>query len=119
MRQADSSAIDARRRLRPAGIAFGGDYNPEQWPEEVWAEDAGLMRTAGVNLATVGVFSWAHLEPAEGRYEFGWLDRVLDHLAGAGVRVDLATGTASPPPWFSATYPQTLPVDADGRTLWY
>ncbi|HEU5110910.1 MAG TPA: beta-galactosidase [Micromonosporaceae bacterium] len=102
-----------------AGLAFGGDYNPEQWPEDVWAEDAGLMRTAGVNLATVGVFSWAHLEPAEGRYEFGWLDRVLDVLGAAGVRVDLATGTASPPPWFSAAYPQTLPVDADGRTLWY
>jgi beta-galactosidase len=102
-----------------AGLAFGGDYNPEQWPEEVWAEDAELMRSAGVNLATVGVFSWAYLEPAEGRYEFGWLDRVMDRLATAGVRVDLATGTASPPPWFSASYPQTLPVDAEGRTLWY
>ena len=102
-----------------AGLAFGGDYNPEQWPEEVWAEDADLMRAAGVTLATVGVFSWARLEPAEGRYEFGWLDRVMDLLATAGVRVDLATGTASPPPWFSASYPQTLPVDADGRTLWY
>jgi beta-galactosidase len=101
------------------GLAFGGDYNPEQWPEEVWAEDAELMRSAGVNLATVGVFSWAYLEPAEGRYEFGWLDRVMDRLATAGVRVDLATGTASPPPWFSASYPQTLPVDAEGRTLWY
>jgi beta-galactosidase len=103
----------------PAGLAFGGDYNPEQWPEAVWAEDAELMRTAGVTLATVGVFSWARLEPAEGRFEFGWLDRVLDLLTAAGVRVDLATGTASPPPWFSAAYPQTLPVDADGRTLWY
>ena len=102
-----------------AGLAFGGDYNPEQWPEDVWAEDAELMRTAGVTLATVGVFSWAHLEPSEGRYEFGWLDRVLDLLAGAGVRIDLAPATASPPPWFSAAYPQTLPVDAGGRTLWY
>jgi len=100
-------------------VRYGGDYNPEQWPESVWAEDAKLMREAGVNLATVGVFAWAWLEPAEGRYEFGWLDRVLSTLHGAGIAVDLATATASPPPWFSRAYPDSLPVDADGRRLTY
>ncbi len=69
------------------------------------------MREAGVNLVSVGVFSWALLEPAEGKYEFGWLDRVLDLLHGGGIAVDLATATASPPPWFSAR----LPGDAAGR----
>src|SRR4051794_8194798 len=86
---------------RPSGLLFGGDYNPEQWPEEVWREDVALMREAGVNLVSVGVFSWAFLEPAPGRYEFGWLDRVLALLHDGGVGVDLATATASPPPWFS------------------
>ena len=103
---------------RPA-LAFGGDYNPEQWPEPVWASDVALMAEAGVNLVTVGVFSWALLEPAEGRYEFGWLDRVLDLLHGAGIRVDLANATASPPPWFSSRYPDSLPVTADGVRLSY
>lgn len=103
---------------RPA-LAFGGDYNPEQWPEEVWASDIELMREAGVNLVTVAVFSWALLEPAEGEFEFGWLDRVLDLLHGAGIRVDLANATASPPPWFSARYPDSLPVTADGVRLSY
>ena len=56
---------------------FGGDYNPDQWPEEVWLEDVELMRRARVNLATVGVFSWSRLEPSEGVYDFAWLDRVL------------------------------------------
>jgi beta-galactosidase GanA len=97
-----------------ASLAFGGDHNLERWPEEVWAEDAELMRIAGVNLATVGLFPCAGLDPAEGRYEFGWLNRAPDPIASAGVRVDLATGIASPPPWFSASYPQALPVDADG-----
>ena len=95
-------------------LGFGGDYNPEQWPESVWPQDITLMREAGVTMVTVGVFAWALLEPAQGRYDFGWLDRVLDLLAGAGIGVDLATATASPPPWFSHAYPHTLLTDADG-----
>ncbi len=95
-------------------IAFGGDYNPEQWPESVWPEDVALMREAGVNLVNVGVFSWALLEPAEGRFEFGWLDRVLDLLHEGGVQVDLATATASVPAWFSHRYPHTKLVDESG-----
>ncbi|MFC5831972.1 beta-galactosidase [Nonomuraea insulae] len=101
------------------GLLFGGDYNPEQWPEEVWAEDAELMRAAGVNLVTVGVFSWARLEPEPGRLDFGWLDRVLDLMAANGIAVDLATPTASPPPWLGHRWPETLPVDEDGHRLWY
>jgi beta-galactosidase len=98
-------------------LFFGGDYNPEQWPEEVWEEDVALMRQAGVNIATVGVFSWSNLEPEQGRYEFGWLDRVLDLLHDGGIKVALATPTASPPPWFSLAHPEALPVNADGVRL--
>src|SRR5919198_5453083 len=105
----------ARQPERLRGLSYGGDYNPEQWPEQVWVEDVALMREAGVNLVTVGVFAWAWLEPEKGQYTFDWLDRVLDLLAAEGIKVDLATATASPPPWFSHRYPQTLPVDADGR----
>ncbi|MER7441800.1 beta-galactosidase [Micromonospora avicenniae] len=99
-------------------IRYGGDYNPEQWPEETWAEDVQLMRRAGVNLVSVGIFSWALLEPSPGRYEFGWLDRVLDMLHSGGVDVDLATATASPPPWLARNHPETLPRRADGTILW-
>jgi beta-galactosidase len=98
-------------------IWYGGDYNPEQWPEEVWDEDVRLMQRGGINLATVGVFSWARLEPREGEFDFGWLDRVLDGLHAGGIRVDLATATASPPPWLPHAYPEVLPVTADGVTL--
>jgi len=95
-------------------LALGGDYNPEQWPEAVWAEDVRLMREAGVNLVSIGIFSWALLEPKEGVYEFAWLDRVLDLLHANSIRVDLANASASPPPWFSHKYPDSLPVTADG-----
>ena len=99
------------------GIGYGGDYNPEQWPETTWPEDIRLMGEAGVNLVTVGVFAWSRLQPAPGELTAGWLDRVLDLLAEAGIGVDLATGTASPPPWLVAAHPEILPVTVDGRRL--
>jgi beta-galactosidase len=100
-------------------LGFGGDYNPEQWDRSVWPQDIELMREAGVNLVSLGIFSWALLEPAEGVYDFGWLDEILDLLHDGGIRVDLANASASPPPWFSHKYPQSLPVTADGVRLSY
>ncbi|WP_282701021.1 beta-galactosidase [Streptomyces sp. CC219B] len=100
-------------------LLFGGDYNPEQWPEETWPEDVRLMREAGVNSVTLGVFSWAKLEPAPGAREFGWLDRLMDLMHDNGIGVVLATPTASPPPWLGRLHPDTLPVTEDGRTEWW
>lgn len=112
---------DARSTARLARwtnrLAYGGDYNPEQWPEETWHEDMRLMRAAGVNTATVGVFAWSVLEPAEGVYDFDWLDRILDLLAENDVQAVLATPTASPPPWFTLAHPEALPVTAEGVRL--
>jgi len=99
-------------------IAFGGDYNPEQWPRTTWHEDMELMRAAGVSFVTLGVFSWSWLEPAKGEYDFAWLDEVMGLLHESGIAVDLATATATPPPWLSAAHPEILPVDRDGHTLW-
>ncbi|MET9830909.1 beta-galactosidase [Streptomyces sp. NPDC006385] len=108
-----------KRELSVPGIAYGGDYNPEQWPEEVWAEDMRLMREAGVTMVSVGIFSWALLEPKEGAYDFSLLDRVLDLLHAHGIAADLATPTAAPPAWFFRAHPEALPVDRDGRGLSY
>lgn len=102
-------------RLRE--VAFGGDWNPEQWPEEVWVEDIALMKKAGVNLVTLGVFSWAIIQPNEDTWNFGWLDRVLQLCLEGGIKVDMATATASPPPWLGLKYPDTLAVTVDGMTL--
>lgn len=106
------------RPLAVPGIGYGGDYNPEQWPRETWTEDVRLMREAGVNLVSLGVFSWGLLEPAPGQYDFGWLDEVMDLLHAHDVRVDLATATASTPHWLAHDHPEVLPVDQDGRRLW-
>ncbi|MFJ8981782.1 beta-galactosidase [Streptomyces sp. NPDC102282] len=100
-------------------ILFGGDYNPEQWPEEVWADDVRLMKEAGVNSVTVGVFSWAIIEPRPGAREFGWLDRLLDLVHAHGIGVVLATPTSSPPPWMGSLHPETLPRAEDGSLVNY
>lgn len=95
-------------------VWFGGDYNPDQWPEEVWDEDVRLMRRAGVNLVSVGIFSWARIEPEDGVYDFDWLDRVIGKLGKAGIAVDLASATASPPMWLTQAHPEVLWRDSRG-----
>jgi len=99
-------------------LAYGADYNPEQWPETVWADDVRLMREAGVNIVSVGIFSWALLQPTIDTWDFAWLDRVLDLLHANGIAVDLATATASPPPWLTELHPEVLPVNRLGETIW-
>lgn len=101
--------------LRLTRLLHGGDYNPDQWSEEIQEEDARLMQLARWNIATLPVFSWAHLEPSEGVYDFDWLDRAIERLSRAGVDLCLATATASTPAWVSERYPDVLTVDEQGR----
>ncbi|GAA2404627.1 beta-galactosidase [Streptomyces glaucosporus] len=100
------------------GLAYGADYNPDQWPREVWDEDVRLMREAGVTVVSLAIFSWARIQPAEDVWDFGWLDEVMDLLHAGGIAVDLATATASPPPWLTAAHPEVLPVTRSGETVW-
>ena len=101
-----------------ARIWYGGDYNPDQWPEEVWDEDIRLMTKAGVNVVSVAIFSWAKIEPQEGVYDFDWLDRIIDKLGKAGIAVDLASATASPPMWLTQKHPEVLWRDEYGHVCW-
>ncbi|MFC4064662.1 beta-galactosidase [Actinoplanes subglobosus] len=96
------------------GVSLGCDYNPEQWSPDVWREDAALMRRAGVDLVAVNIFGWSNLEPSPGEYRFDDLDEVIELLHAHGIKINLGTGTSSPPPWLSSRYPETLPVAADG-----
>ncbi|MEU8819750.1 beta-galactosidase [Actinoplanes sp. NPDC048796] len=95
-------------------ITLGCDYNPEQWPAEVWAEDVALMRTAGINLVAINIFGWSDLEPRAGEYDFERLDRIIGLLHDNDIKINLGTATASPPPWLAARHPEILPMAADG-----
>lgn len=104
-------------RTRLGGLGFGGDYNPEQWDKATRAEDLRLMNEAGVNLVNLAIFAWARVEPARDAYDFGFFDTVMDDLARHGITADLATMTASPPPWLALEHPEILPVTASGGVL--
>lgn len=108
----------ADRRQAVGGILYGADYNPDQWPEEIWPRDVALMQEAGVTCVSLGIFSWSRLQPAEDTFDFGWLDRIIDLLHDGGIGVNLATATASIPPWMSARYPEVLAADENGATYW-
>ncbi|WP_027092498.1 beta-galactosidase [Cohnella thermotolerans] len=97
---------------RIPGFMHGADYNPDQWLHDpaVLEEDIRLMKLAGCNVMAVGIFAWAALEPEEGRFEFEWLDRVLDRFAANGIYAWLATPSGARPAWLSAKYPEVLRV---------
>lgn len=96
-------------------MILGVDYYPEHWPDSRWETDAQMMRDAGLQIVRIAEFAWAALEPAEGEFDWQWLDRAVETLAGAGLDVILCTPTAAPPAWLSRNYPNTLPVDEYGR----
>nr|WP_324248959.1 beta-galactosidase [Bifidobacterium adolescentis] len=99
------------------GIAFGGDYNPDQWPEEIWDDDIRLMEKAGVNTVALAIFSWDRIQPTEDRWNFGWLDRIIDKLGKAGIATDLASATATAPLWLYEKHPEVLPCDKFGHPV--
>ena len=99
------------------GIAFGGDYNPDQWSEETWDDDVCLMEKAGVNTVALAIFSWDRIQPQENRWDFGWLDRIIDKLGKAGIATDLASATATAPLWLYEKHPEVLPCDKFGHPV--
>ena len=99
------------------GIAFGGDYNPDQWPEEIWDDDIRLMEKAGVNTVALAIFSWDRIQPTEDRWNFGWLDRIIEKLGKAGIATDLASATATAPLWLYEKHPEVLPCDKFGHPV--
>ncbi len=94
---------------------LGTCYYPEHWPEEMWAEDARRMVEAGLTWVRIGEFAWSRIEPEAGRFEWDWLDRAIEVLGQAGLRVVLGTPTATPPRWVVDAHPGMLARDADGR----
>src|SRR5688572_11487858 len=101
----------------PSRLHIGAAYYPEQWPEERWGEDIRLMREAGFTVVRLAEFAWSSMEPAEGQFNFDWLERAIAQLSEAEILTVLGTPTAAPPAWLTQTYPQTLAVEENGRRV--
>lgn len=95
-------------------VLYGGDYNPEQWPEEVWEEDMRLFKLAGIDIVTLNVFSWASLQPSEDIYDFSRLDKIMDLVEKNGLKVCLATSTGAHPAWMAKRHPDILRTEFNG-----
>ncbi len=95
-------------------ILYGGDYNPEQWPEETWEEDMRLLKLAHIDVVTLNVFSWASLQPEEDVYHFEKLDSIMEMVHRHGLKVCLATSTAVHPAWMARKYPDILRTEFNG-----
>lgn len=95
-------------------VLYGGDYNPEQWPEEIWEEDMRLFKLAGIDEVTLNVFSWAALQPSEDTYNFEKLDKIMDLVEANGLKVFLATSTAAHPAWMAKRHPDILRTEFSG-----
>lgn len=96
-------------------ILYGGDYNPEQWPEDIWQEDVRMMKKAHINMVTLNVFSWAALQPSEDEYNFEKLDKIMNLMREEGFQVCLATSTGAHPAWMAKRHPDILRTDFEGR----
>lgn len=95
-------------------ILYGGDYNPEQWPEEIWEEDMRLFKLAHIDVVTLNVFSWAALQPDEDTYNFERLDKIMKMVRDNGLKVCMATSTAAHPAWMARKHPDILRVEHNG-----
>lgn len=95
-------------------IYYGGDYNPEQWPEDVWQEDMRMFKKAHINQVTLNVFSWAALQPDEETYSFEKLDRIMELVRENGLKVCMATSTGAHPAWMAKRHPDILRTEFNG-----
>ena len=110
------SALPTQLANEPA-LLLGVAWYPEQWPESRWEQDLKLMEEAHIHAVRVAEFAWSTMEPSEGRFEFGWLDRAVALAGRHHIVVILGTPTAAPPAWLTSKYPDTLRVEQDGQRV--
>jgi len=98
-------------------MLHGGDYNPDQWLDrpDILTEDIRLMKLSHINCVSVGIFAWATYEPEEGKFNFKWMDELLDRLHKNGITAILATPSGAKPNWMAAKYEEIRRVDQHGK----
>lgn len=99
-------------------MRVGVDYYPEHWDPAIWEQDAVAMKAAGVSIVRLAEFAWSRLEPSEGMFDFGWLDKAIEILSCQGIQIVLGTPTATPPNWLVEKCPDILPIDGKKQPMY-
>ncbi len=109
------------RQVNFGKMLHGGDYNPEQWlhSPEILDRDIEYFKKAKINEVSMGIFSWAMLEPEEGVFRFEWMEEIIDRLYENGISVILATPSGARPKWLADKYPEVLRVDPRGHRAYF
>jgi len=98
-------------------VLYGAAYYNEYMPYERLDEDVKLMQQAGISVVRMGESSWGLWEPQDGRFEFAWMDRVIEKMQQAGIKVILGTPTYSVPAWMYKEHPEIFIKRFDGKTI--
>src|ERR1700692_2868396 len=113
----NAAPVSPTQLANEPALLLGAAWYPEQWPESRWEQDLKLMEEAHIHAVRVAEFAWSTMEPSEGRFEFGWLDRAIAMHGKHHIVVVLGTPTAAPPAWLTSKYPETLRVEQDGQRV--
>ena len=98
-----------------ASPELGVCYYPEHWPEDMWISDAQSMYKNGIRWVRIAEFAWSRIEPEPKNFDWKWLDKAVDILGNAGLKIVMCTPTATPPRWLINQMPDMLAVDQNGR----
>src|ERR1700716_250801 len=98
-------------------VLYGVAYYSEYMPYDRWEKDVQLMQQAGINVVRLGESSWGLWEPQDGRFEYAWMDRVVDRMQKAGIKVIMGTPTYSVPAWMYKEHPEIFITRFGGQTI--
>ena len=98
-----------------ASPELGVCYYPEHWPEDMWISDAQSMYKNGIRWVRIAEFAWSRIEPEPKNFDWKWLDKAVDILGNAGLKIVMCTPTATPPRWLINQMPDMLAVDQNGQ----
>jgi beta-galactosidase len=117
--RANAQTRDAFRADRMDTVLYGVAYYPEYMPYDRLDQDVQLMQKAGITVARIGESSWGLWEPQDGKFAFAWMDRVVDKLHAAGIRIIIGTPTYSIPAWMYKEHPEIVVTRLGGQNLYY
>src|SRR5574344_14787 len=113
------TTLPASAQYKFDNVLYGAAYYHEYMPYERLDKDIQMMKDCGISVVRIGESSWGLFEPSDGQFDFAWMDRILDHLDKAGIKVIFGTPTYSIPAWMAKSHPEVLAEYTNGKKAYY